>query len=177
MKRTTNGGLLALLIAGMLAVSSTVVHAGGYIGVDGASIALENTVDGELNPRGLRLKLGSRISQGFDIEAHLGSGSDSNSDNFDKFRTTFVGVYLKGYLPVGERSAFFGLVGGAGVELTQTIAGSEFGDDRSGFSYGIGLETQLSQNLDLSGDFMRYSLDDDAFSAIDAFSLGLKWYF
>lgn len=177
MKRTKSRSWLAIVLGGIVATLATSTQAGGYIGLSGASVSVDNTVDEGLNPKGLRLKLGSRISEVFDIEAHLGSGSDSNSDNFDKFRTTFAGFYLKGYIPLGERSALFGLVGGAGFELTQTVGGRDFDDNRSGFSYGIGLETQLSQSLDLTGDFMRYSLDDDEFSAIEAFSLGLKWYF
>ena len=160
----------------LILLATTSAHANGYIGLDGTSIDLQSS-DDELNPRGLRLRLGTRISHVFDIEVHLGSGSDSNVESFDKFRTTFAGVYLKGYLPVGRRSALYAMAGGAGVELTQTVDGRNFGDDRSGFSYGFGLETELSRHLDLSGDFIRYSIDDSEYSRIDAFTLGLKWYF
>lgn len=175
MKSTTQlvvSSFTALLIL----LVTTSVQANGYIGLDGTSIDLQSA-DDELNPRGLRLRLGTRISHTFDIEVHLGSGSDSSVESFDKFRTTFAGIYLKGYLPVGRRSALYGMAGGAGVELTQTIDGRNFGDDRSGFSYGFGLETELSKHLDLSGDYIRYAIDDSEYSTLDAFTLGLKWYF
>lgn len=162
---------------GHIGYSSGLGYGGGYIGIDGASISVDNSLDGDLNPRGMRLRLGTRISHTFDIEVHLGSGHDSSAQSFDKFRTTFAGVYLKGYLPIGDRSALYGMAGGAAVELTQTIDERNFSDDRSGFSYGFGLETQISANLDLSGDYVRYSLDDEEYSAVDAFTLGLKWYF
>lgn len=151
--------------------------AAGYLGVDGAAIDVESRDDSEINPRGLRLKLGGRLARNVDIEVHLGSGHDSHIMSYDKFRTTFAGIYLKGYLPIGQRSALFGLIGGAGVDLTQTIDGRHFSDGRSGFSYGIGLETEISARLDLSGDYIRYSLDESDYPTIETFSLGLKWYF
>lgn len=164
---------LCLLLSGFWGLA----HASSYIGIDGSSVTVENTVDNDVNPRGLRFRLGTRIERNFDIEAHFGGAVDDSTTAFDEFGASYAGVYLKGYLPVGSRSALFALAGGAAVELTQTVGRGEFSDDRSGFSYGFGLETQLSSYLDLSADFMRYSLDDDEFSGVTAMNLGLKWYF
>ncbi|MFK8083709.1 MAG: porin family protein [Granulosicoccus sp.] len=167
----------AAFIVCALSGLSAAAHANGYLGIDGSSLTVTNSVEDDLNPRGLRLRLGVRVSETFDIEAHFGGGSDDTTQAFEEFSTGFAGVYLKGYLPVGQRSALFALVGGASVEFTQTIRGSRFSDDRSGFSYGFGLETQLSPALDLSADYVRYTLDDDDFSEVSAVNLGLKWYF
>lgn len=165
--------VLCLLISGIW----TQAHASSYIGIDGSSVTVDNTVDDDINPRGLRFRLGTRIDRMFDIEAHFGGAVDDTTTAFEEFGASYAGVYLKGYLPVGKRSALFALVGGSAVEITQTVGGGEFSDDRKGFSYGFGLETQLSTHLDLSADFMRYSLDDDEFSGVSAINLGLKWYF
>lgn len=165
--------VFCLLLSGFWAHA----HASSYIGIDGSSVTVDNTVDNDVNPRGLRFRLGTRIDTMFDIEAHFGGAVDDTTTAFDELSATYAGLYLKGYLPVGKRSALFALAGGAAVELTQTVGGGEFSDDRSGFSYGFGLETQLSSYLDLSADFMRYSLDDDEFSGVSAVNLGLKLYF
>jgi len=162
-----------LLLSGV----ATASQAGGYLGIDGSSLTVTNSVEDDINPRGLRLRLGMRVSQHFDIEAHVGGGTDRDVRTFDQFRTSYAGVYLKGYQPIGHRSALFALVGGTVVELTQSIGSGRFSDDRGGLSFGFGLETQLSRTLDLSADFMRYALDDDEFSAVSAVNLGLKWYF
>jgi len=156
---------------------SASVHAGGYIGLDGTSIALDNRLDDDLNPRGARLRLGMRLDDFFDAEIHLGRGTDRHTTAFDDFSTGYIGAFLKAYLPVGQRSALFGLAGLSGVEITQNINNSEFSDTRSGFSYGFGLETELSPRLDLSADYVRYIGGDGEFSEISAVSLGVKWYF
>lgn len=164
----------AVLLSLALSMSA---QASGYIGVDGTSLALDNQLDKDLNPRGMRLRLGMRLDDVFDAEFHLGGGSDRHTEAFDDFSTSYMGGFLKAYLPVGRRSALFGLAGVSGVEISQTINGSEFSDSRSGFSYGFGLETELSKRLDLSADYVRYVGDEGEFSDISAFSFGVKWYF
>lgn len=159
------------------AVLSVPAHAGGYIGLDGTSLALDNQLDDDLNPRGARLRLGMRLNDLFDFEVHLGGGIDRQTTLFDNFSAGYAGAFLKAYLPVGQRSALFGLVGASGVEITQNINGREFSASRSGFSYGFGLETELSERLDLSADFVRYIGGDGEFSEVSGISLGIKWYF
>jgi hypothetical protein len=152
-------------------------HAGGYVGLDGSSLAIENSLDDELNPRGMRLRLGMPVASMFDIELHLGGGRDSETLVADRFTAVYAGAFLKGYLPVGARSALFGLAGFTSVDLTQDIDGREFSDDRGSFSYGFGLETEISERMDLSADYMNYVRNDGPFSEITAINLGIKLYF
>ena len=121
--------------------------------------------------------MGARLSEWFDLEAHLGGGSDNSTRVFDELRVGYLGLYLKGHLPIGRRSYLYVLAGGAGVELTQIIGRREFTVDRSGFSYGFGLETRLSRNWDVSADYIQYTLDDESFSDGSSINLGLKWNF
>lgn len=166
------------LAATILALGlSASAHASGYIGLDGTSLALDTELNEELNPRGVRLRLGMRLDDLFDVEVHLGGATDLHTTAFDQFSTGYAGAFLKAYLPVGQRSALFALAGASGVEITQRINGRDFSDSRTGFSYGIGLETQLSEALDLSADYVRYLGGDGEFSEISAVSLGVKWYF
>lgn len=168
---------LAAITCMALSAFTAMAQASGYLAIDGSSLTVTNSVEDDINPRGLRVRLGLRVSEVFDLEAHIGGGTDQETVAFEQFSAGYMGFYLKGYLPVGQRSALFALAGGASVEFTQTLNGGKFSDDRSGFSYGFGLETQLSPTLDLSADYMRYTLDDDDFSEVSAVNLGLKWYF
>lgn len=177
MKPANNRLLVSTMTAILLLACSSLSYASSYLAIDGSSVTVTNSVDDDVNPRGLRLRLGMRISEDFDLEAHFGGGTDDTTQAFDEFSASYVGFYLKGYHPIGRRSALFALAGGAAVELTQNIGGSEFADDRGSFSYGFGLETQLSRAVDLSADYMRYILNDDEFSEVSAVNLGLKWYF
>lgn len=168
---------LATLPLLVLATASPTAQAGGYVAIDGSSITLGDSFADDLNPLGGRLRFGLRVSDAFDFEVHAGLSSDEDNESFDEFRTSFAGAYLKGYAPIGERSALFALAGVAGVEYTQTIGDIEFSDDRGGFSYGVGLETELAERIDLSADWMRYLSGDESFEQVDAVSLGLKFYF
>ena len=165
----------ALLLAALLV--SPAASAGGYVALDGSSVTLGARFDDDLNPRGGRLRLGVRVSNVFDVEVQAGLSADRDSEPFDRFEVSWGGAYLKAHLPVGERSALFALGGVAGVAIAQSIGEGEFSDDRAGFSFGAGLETGLSERLDLSADWMRYVDGEGAFESVDAVSLGLKLYF
>lgn len=169
----------ASTVLAALAMFSTASHADRYVGLDGSALAFDNSVEGAVDAKGLRLRIGARINEVFDIEGHFGGGSNSETDSFDKLGVGYIGGYLKGYVPLGRYSAFYGLAGFTGIELTQTLPnGSRFSDDKTAFSFGIGLETRLSRNLDLTADYIRYSMgDDEEFSDVSAVSMGLKLYF
>ncbi|MEE9321959.1 MAG: porin family protein [Granulosicoccus sp.] len=179
MKKQSNNKafLLVAVLAAPAIFGSAVAQAGGYLGIEGSSVSVENNLDDELNPVGLRLKLGMRLSDVFDVEGHVGFTGDSRNVAFDDFETGYIGAFLKGYIPLGSRSAFFVLAGISSVEHTQTINGSEFTDDRTGVSWGLGMETQLSERLDLTADWMHYLADEGLFEEITAVSFGLKMYF
>ncbi|MFT6876790.1 MAG: outer membrane immunogenic protein [Granulosicoccus sp.] len=166
-----------VLLAGAFLVPLPNAHADSYIGVDGASISVENQLDNELNPHGMRLRLGMRLSDLLDMELHLGGGTDSSTPAFESFSATYVGAYLKVYSPFGQRSSLFGLAGVSGISYSQEVNGRTFTDSQSGFSYGFGMETQISDRLDLSADFMRYSNNGSEFSELSAISFGVKYYF
>lgn len=174
--RLKHGRILAASLL-MLCLFCGSTATASYIGIDGTSLDIENSLDADLNPRGFRLRLGVPVASMFDLELHLGSGEDDETEAADRFTAVFFGAFVKAYLPLGSQSALFALAGFSGVELNQRIQGSEFTDERSGFSYGFGLETEISRRLDLSADYVSYVRDEGQFSDISAVSLGIKWYF
>ena len=167
----------ATLLVGVFLAPLADANANAYIGLDGASIAVENQLDEDLNPHGMRLRLGMQLSDLLDMEMHLGGGTDSETPAFESFSATYAGAYLKAYLPFGQRSSLFGLAGVSGISYSQQVSGRTFTDTQSGFSYGFGMETQLSDRLDLSADYMRYSNRGSEFSELSAISFGIKYYF
>lgn len=177
-KRRKGSGCQTALVALILSMAAgSQAQANGYIGLDGSSLNVENTLDDDLNPGGMRLRLGMPVAPMIDIEMHLGGGRESQTTAADRFTATYVGAFLKGYLPVGNRSALYGLVGLSAVDYTQTFDGRDFSDERSGFSYGFGLETELSRRLDLSADYVHYVNDEGPFSELSSVNLGIKLYF
>jgi len=166
--------LLSTLLAAF-AVSNA--SASSYITFEGTSVTVQENLDGELNPMGLRFRLGTPVGENVDIEAHFGFGGDARSAAYDEFGASYAGVYFKGYVPIGFNSALYALGGYSMVALSQTVQGREFNDERHGFSYGAGLETRISERVDLTADYTRYVRDEGLFEDISAVSFGLKFYF
>lgn len=158
-------------------IASFNASANSYITFEGTSLTVQDNLDGQLNPVGLRFRLGVPVGDNLDMEGHFGFGGDTRSTAYDELGASYAGVYLKGYLPLGYNSAFYALGGYSMVALSQTINDSEFTDERYGFSYGAGLETKISERIDLTADYMRYVRDEGLFKDISAVSFGLKFYF
>lgn len=168
---------LVLLSTLLAAFATSTASASSYITIEGTSVTVEDNLDGELNPMGLRFRMGMPLGDNLDIEGHFGFGADTRESAYDEFGTTYGGMYLKGYVPIGFNSAFYALGGFSGVALTQTVNGSDFTDERFGFSYGAGFETKISERADLTADYMRYVRDEGLFEDISAVSFGVKFYF
>jgi len=156
---------------------ATSVSASSYITVEGTSVTVQENLDGQLNPMGLRFRLGAPVGKNLDIEGHFGFAGDSSTSSYDEFGTSYAGVFLKGYVPIGFNSAFYALGGYSMVAVTQNVRGQELTDERHGLSYGAGLETQISERIDLTADYTRYVRDEGLFEDISAVSFGLKLYF
>lgn len=169
--------ITSLLAASVASFATTPAVASAYVTVEGTSLTVEDNLDGELNPMGLRFRLGTPIGRNLDMEAHLGFGMDDRGDTYDEFSSGLAGIFLKGYIPIGFNSAFYALGGYSAMTLTQTVNGQEFEDERRGLSYGAGFETKISNRVDLTADYVRYVQDEGLFEDISAVSLGLKFYF
>ena len=170
--------IITTLIASIVATgAATSASASSYVTLEGTSVTVQDKLDGELNPMGMRFRLGTPVGENLDIEGHFGFGADTRDSAYDEFGSSYAGVYLKGYFPVGYNSAVYALGGYSAVALTQTVNGNEFTDTRRGFSYGAGVETKISERVDLTADYMRYVRDEGLFEDISAVSFGLKFYF
>lgn len=152
-------------------------QASGYFAIEGSALTLGGSEAEEITPGGMRLRLGTQISELMDVEGHFGFSFNDSSDVYDDLSATFFGIYLKGYLPIGYNSALFVLGGMTNVNLKQKENAGEFKDSRGGFSYGVGLETKLTENADLTADYMSYVRDEGLFEEVSSFNFGLKLYF
>ncbi len=166
----------AALLVGLL-VTANHANAESYFSIDGSSVSLENETDSDLTAGGMRFRMGTQISEVFDIEGQLGFSFDKDTESYDGLGAAYMGAYLKGYIPVGHFSALYGLAGWSNVSLSQEVGQGEFTEERSGFSWGFGLETQLTTNLDITADYMSYVRNEGLFTNVSALSVGLKLYF
>lgn len=167
--------LLPVLLLGMAFQSAS---AETYFSIDGSKLNLQSEGSEEdASPGGIRFRIGWQISPRIDVEGHLGFSFTDETEDLDGLSATYFSGFLKGYVPLGRASALYGLVGWSAITLTQEIGSNEFTEDRGGFSWGFGMETQLTKNADLTGDFVNYINSDGAFENISAVNVGIKLYF
>lgn len=166
-----------LLMPVVLCLSAQPALAETYFSIDGSRFTLQTDGDDDLTPGGMRFRIGTQVSTFMDVEGHLGFSFTDESDVYDELTATYFSGFLKGYVPLGEQSALFGLAGWTALSLTQEIGRGEFSEDRSGFSWGFGMETQLTSNADLTADYVNYISDDGLFENISSVNIGIKLYF
>lgn len=134
-----------------------------YLGGDAMFWNLDSKYGADRDSVGLRVRGGAQFNEYLGVEAHLGTGGSDGRAELDYL----TGVYGKGILPVTDQFRLYGLAGFTKVDLDY--------DSESDFSYGAGLEFDLTPQLALGADYMRYLNESDY--NFDAASVGLRYRF
>lgn len=167
MKRLTfTASIAALLAAGALASTAQaqqLLYPQMYVGGDAMFWQLNPKRGSDRDSVGLRLRGGAQFNDYIALEGHLGGGGSDGGVELD----SLVGAYAKGILPVANEVRLYALVGATEVDFDV--------DTESGFSYGAGAEFDLTPQLAVGADYMRY-LDKSNFD-FDAASVGLSYRF
>ena len=183
---------LAFALAGVAAPAFAVEQGETYLGGGFAMVNYEETIQGDnldFDPTALVGRIGYGVVDNFAIEGRLGFGlSDDSVSRTDGVNTAtatvevdqIAGVYGVGYLPVSEVFSIYGLAGFTRGELTAKVelngaSLSEASDDDTDFSYGVGAEAGLAQNISGYVEWVSY-LDKDDYETTGV-SLGAKYSF
>ncbi|WP_083001735.1 porin family protein [Halomonas sp. GT] len=135
----------------------------GYVGGDAMFWSLNPERGSSRDDVGLRLRGGAQFNDYFALEGHLGTGGSDRGAELDHV----AGAYAKGIVPIAPEVRLYGLAGFTEVDINN--------DRETGFSYGAGAEMDISSNVSVGADYMRY-LDKSAYD-FDAASVGLKYRF
>ena len=124
----------------------------------------------DTNPSALVGRLGYGIADQIAIEGRAGFGvsSDTKTDAADNAREVdvdqMVGVYGVGYLNATdtERMSLYGLAGMTYMKTTTTLDNGPTDDTNdSSFSYGVGLEVDMTRHLSAYAEWVSYLSEDD----------------
>lgn len=92
---------------------------------------------------------GGIVRAGYDFNEYIGIEARALKANIDSdwAETTHYGIYLKPFIPISERINIYGLLG---YGHTKIITDCEIQETytRNGFSYGLGIEFDLSNKQD-----------------------------
>ncbi len=156
------------LAASMLAVSTTLSHAGGYIG---ASVGQTNIdFDGFDDGTSMAIVGGYKINKNFAVEGSYINLGDFEYDippvltlEADGFNFAAVGI-----IPVNEKVNVFAKAGMFMWDVTLEAAGNgEIGsNDGTDFSFGFGASVNLTDQFGLVLEYQKFDLDDQDVSNI-----------
>ena len=159
--------LIPLISIAMLSTFNSYAEIGGtYLGGGYHLGAYDEAGFPTLNPNGIKIKAGKFIADNVAIEGHLlfGAGSDSTTYlgiDVDLKLKQAISVFVKADMPISPTANFYGLLGFTKGKLEASALGTTFSDDDSGLSYGIGAETQLGNDMYISGEYIFYLSESD----------------
>ena len=169
MKRLVAGILTLMLSFGATADS----HEKWYLGLGGAVVNFDDGVD-SVTPLNAYLRLG------WDFSRYVGIGIEGGTslikDDFAgvNFAVNTGLVYVRGIVPVGNKSKIYALVGPARVELKGTQGNSVARVDDDDTAWGIGFETAL-ESYSFNINYIKYY--DNLGVDVGAINFGLVGYF
>lgn len=160
---------LLLLVSATLcaAEEATTQRANTYneIGYLPLTIHLSNNV--KFVPKLARYTLGKNLTEHLDLEGMLGATIDNDTD----VRATIGGVFVKPKMSISEDSTLFMRFG-----PTRTLLDGRASGSPTRIAYGLGFQTQISDNLYWQVDYMHYGSPNSHQSAKGgSISLGMNF--
>lgn len=168
------------LAVSMFALTPAFAQEGMYVGVNVSQTEYKEEGIPSAKPSAISFKVGNQFNKNFALEARLGTGlSDDRITVFGVPATVevdnFYGVYAKGILPVSNMISAYGLVGYTHGEITARAAGMSVTGSDSDFSYGLGVDFAITQNMSLNIEWAR--LFEGAGYKVNALSFGVGYKF
>ena len=166
-------GILTFIL--LLSVSAQLRAAEGAYGAFGAGILTFDAGGSEdVEPTQLVGRLG------YNFNDYVGIGFEGGFSLIEDeifgvdFDVTTTFIYLRGSLPLGERSSVYALIGPSNVELTGSAGGLSISGDDDDTGVGFGFETELD-TVSFFIDYITYFDDDDV--EVTSINLGVVSYF
>ena len=181
MKKITIG----LMVLCFLFISNAAIAKSSYFGVNYMVTDFESKdANTSADLDGVILNFGQYLHKNFAIEGRFGFGfSWDTYNNLPQtsidYRLNFVsGIYLRGELPLGKFRPYANI----GLSYVEVRVDGRYnnwpvyGYDSDGdFSYGAGLDFQITDAVGLNVDYMM--LIDSSRRKVDSMSGGLKFYY
>ena len=120
---------------------------------------------------------------GYDFMDYLGAelraamavdGANNGNDDMQQF-----GIYLKPQLPVSDAMNIYGLLGYSMINMSDDWNGVNdvYDGDNDGFSFGMGLDYGVTENISVFTDYVNYLRNYGATNSQWGANLGLKYNF
>lgn len=159
--------LVASIASATFTASATELYAGGNFAVLDLEEATVNSIYG---------RFGANFSENFSAEVRLGMGAgDDTVGGIDVELDNFYGAYIRGGVPAGEVFYPYAVLGYTKAKAEFSWNGGTYSDSESDFSYGVGADFSITENLKINAEYLSYLDKDDA--ELTGFSAGVTFLF
>lgn len=159
-----------------------------YVGVQyGVAAYDEDGISEEFNPTAAIVRLGRYFTPNIAIEARLGTGVSDDTRFLPELGSGYdatvevdrvFGLYATAHANLTDSLSLYGVLGASKVKATATLPafpGLKSEEDNSSVSYGVGADVDISSNLTLNLEAIRY-LDKSEFN-LDTLAVGVTFGF
>ncbi|WP_018625426.1 porin family protein [Kangiella aquimarina] len=172
MKKTMIAGAV---VAALTMTTGVFAKEGNYFGF-GATQHSVDAPDFEFDSMTIDGKIGTYFNENFSGELRVGlAATDDSFFGVDLEVKNYYGAYLRAGLPATDAFYPYAIVGYTKTKVEASGFGETVSDSESDMSYGFGADFSLTNDMDLSVEYMRY-LDKDG-GEIDGIGLGIKFKF
>lgn len=171
------GSLVLLAVAGVANAQITAKD----IYAEAAVVPLKYSGSGDsIKPLGARLTMGMNINTNLAVEGtYLFTASEDSVKVLNRdvdIGVSGYGVYLKPKFEVANGTEIFGRVGYTSSKAKASVSNvSVTGDTVNSFSYGAGVQTEITKDWYAQADYMLYSKKDGA--SVKGFGLTVGYRF
>ncbi len=171
---------LSLALAGIASPALAMDQGDTYLGGGFGMVTYDEDGIEEVEPTVLLGRLGHFVADNIAIEGRLGFGIGDDSVNVSGVNVDFeidqvAGVYGVGHLPLADAFSVYGLAGFTYAEGSLSFVGLSFDDDDTDFSYGIGAQADVTDNVAGFIEWVQY-LDESTYE-VSAITIGANYTF
>ena len=170
------------LFCALILPCAAFAQGGAYFGGGYSLVTYDQTGLGDADPTAAVSRFGFHFTENLALEGRLGfglsGGDQSVSGGTVEYKVEQIsGAYLVGHLPLAETASLYGLAGVTRVELSRSLRNLNLTGDQenSGFSYGAGIQIDLTQRISGYLEWVQY-LDRSDYD-VSALTIGAAYYF
>lgn len=169
MKKTMIAGAV---IASLTMATAVSAKEGNYYGLGVTQHSIDDS-GSDVEVMTFDGRLGTYFNENFSGEVRLGFGiKDDSYLGADVEMKNFYGAYLRAGIPVTDGFYPYAIAGYTKAKIEVSDLGFSASDSESDVSYGFGADFAVSDDVDITVEYMKY-LDKDG-AEIDGIGLGFK---
>ncbi len=171
---------VSLMLAALTTPALAFDQGDTYLGGGFSRITYDQDGLGDASPSAIIGRLGYFITDQIAIEGRAGLGVGDDNVTVSGVDVNIeveqvAGAYALGHLPVADVFSLYGLVGFTYGELSASALGVSLDDDDTDFSYGIGGELRVAQNVSAYAEWAKY-FDESSYD-VTGITVGANYRF